>query len=35
MDQIMMKKLNKQALVFVVVHTLFIFNLAFDIIEFL
>jgi hypothetical protein len=35
MDQIMMKKLNKQALWFVVIHTVFIFNLAFDIIEFL
>ena len=32
MNQIMMKKLNKQALWFVVLHTLFIFNLAFDVI---
>lgn len=35
MDQIMMEKLNKQALWFVVLHTLFIFNVAFDVIEFL
>jgi len=35
MDQIMMKKLNKQAYWFVAIHTLFIFNLAFDLIEFL
>lgn len=35
MDSIMMKKLNKQALWFVTLHTLFIFNLAFDLIEFL
>lgn len=34
MDQKMMKKLNKQAIMFAVFHTLFIFNLAFDIIEF-
>jgi hypothetical protein len=30
MDQIMMKKLNKQALLFVVIHTVFIFNLVFE-----
>jgi hypothetical protein len=32
MNRIMTKKLNKQALVFVVVNTLFVFNLAYDII---
>jgi len=35
MDQLMMKKLNKQALWYVTIHTVFIFNLAIDLIEFL
>jgi hypothetical protein len=35
MDELMMKKLNKQALWFVVIHTLFIFNLAIDVFEFM
>lgn len=35
MDRIMMKKLNKQAVWFVTIHTVFIFNLAIDLIEFL
>lgn len=30
MDQKLMKKSNKQALIFVVIHTIFILNLAFD-----
>ncbi|EPD53852.1 hypothetical protein HMPREF1210_00675 [Paenisporosarcina sp. HGH0030] len=34
MDEIMMRKLNRQAMWFVVLHTIFIFNLAFDVIEF-
>lgn len=35
MDEIMMKRLNKQAILFVTFHTLFIFNLAFDISKFM
>lgn len=35
MDDIMSNKLNKQATWFVLFHTLFIFNLAFDILEFM
>lgn len=34
MDRIKMKKLNKQALLFVVINTVVIFNLAFDIFRF-
>lgn len=30
MDHKLMKKLNKQALIFVAIHTIFILNLAFD-----
>lgn len=35
MNDIMSNKLNKQAVWFVMFHTLFIFNLAFDILEFM
>lgn len=35
MDKIIMKKLNKQGIWFAVLHTVFIFNLAFDFIEFM
>lgn len=33
MDQAIKKRLNKQAILFVAVHTIFIFNLAFDFFE--
>lgn len=35
MDELMMKRLNKQAIWFVTIHTLFIFNLAIDVFELL
>lgn len=34
-DELMMKRLNKQATLFVAFHTLFIFNLAFDVFTFM
>ncbi|MBM7649418.1 hypothetical protein JOC78_002371 [Bacillus ectoiniformans] len=34
MDQALMKKLNKQGLIFTAVHSIFFLNLAFDFIQF-
>ncbi len=33
MDRALMKKLNKQALIFVAIHSIFFLNLAFDFLE--